>query len=88
MPSSWTRLWISVVPIAPGTAWLTAWPTGSPPYSISQQTGSSRHEHAVRRRLAVKEWRQNAGDHEPRHRPGPQHHHDADKDSVAHATAP
>ena len=27
--SSSTRLWISVVPSAPGIAWLTAWPTGS-----------------------------------------------------------
>ena len=40
MPSILIRLWISVVDIAPGTAWLTACPTGRPPYWISQHTGS------------------------------------------------
>src|SRR5689334_12730175 len=35
-------------------------------------------------RLAVEKWRQNAGDHEPGHRPGPEHHHHTDEYPVAH----
>jgi len=55
----------------------------SPP-SVERRP-SCREISPVSGRFAVKERRENPRDHEPRHSPGPQCHHDPDKNSVAHA---